>query len=104
MEYEELADLASEMMSPTDGVPVKTRKYLLKSYPNCFLGSEAVSWLAKRKDCSKPAALALGNQLFKAGLIHHAVDKSKPLLDGFFFYRFSVRTSASGCSLPLYPS
>lgn len=45
----------------------------------------------KYKQCSRPSALALGNELIKFGLIQHTVDLSKPLLDGYYFYIFSVR-------------
>eukprot|EP01095_Lingulamoeba_sp_RSL-Kostka_P000278 TRINITY_DN1043_c2_g1_i1.p1 TRINITY_DN1043_c2_g1~~TRINITY_DN1043_c2_g1_i1.p1 ORF type:complete len:576 (+),score=173.27 TRINITY_DN1043_c2_g1_i1:60-1787(+) len=87
MDKKYLTELASEIAHPQTGVEIKKRKYLLKSYNNCFIGSDLVSWIAARENCSKPAATALGNQLIKAGLIYHVVDSSKPLIDGHFFYR-----------------
>lgn len=44
---------------PKDGVPVKTRKYLLKSYKNVFVASEAVDWIiAKGYLANREAAVA----------------------------------------------
>jgi hypothetical protein len=38
LDANELETLASEMASPLGGVEIKTRKYLLRSYPDCFVG------------------------------------------------------------------
>ena len=37
----------SRMKDPSDGVPVKDRRWLLRTYHDCFTGSDAVAWLVK---------------------------------------------------------
>jgi hypothetical protein len=37
--------LISRVKDPATGFAVKDRTYRLKSYPKCFVGSEAVQWL-----------------------------------------------------------
>jgi len=61
-------------------------------------GEEAVSWLQKKKQCARSAAVALGNEMLRAGLFSHVSDPSKPFIDGNLFYVFSV------CVLPPDPS
>jgi hypothetical protein len=43
----ELAHVESSMRAP-GGVPIAQRSHLGKSYPRCFIGSEAVEWLQAR--------------------------------------------------------
>ncbi len=36
------------MQDAQTGVELRTRYWLLKKYPSCFVGSEAIEWLQKR--------------------------------------------------------
>jgi hypothetical protein len=52
-EYQSNLHLFDLMRQPNTGVPVQTRKWMLKSYPNCFIGSEAVAWLGNDMSVQK---------------------------------------------------
>lgn len=58
---------------------------------NYFSGSQLIDWLIKFRKCTRQSAIVIGNELVKFGFIHHTVDLEKPLLDGYFFYVFTVR-------------
>jgi hypothetical protein len=65
-----------------------SRVYRLKTYPNCFLGDEAVQWLVSSGQATNPMeALAIGNAMIRAGFMQHVTGehafKDKP-----YFYRF----------------
>lgn len=79
--------LALEMRSEK-GVEVKTRRYKLKLYQRCFLGSEAVDWITKRVKISRLDAVQLGQQMLDKGLCHHVLDEHQ-FKDEPLFYRFS---------------
>ena len=79
-------DIATRMRG-AGGVEVSTRRYLLKSYPKCFLGTEAVDWLAANCRLSRPLAVKLGERMVEAGIIHHVAD-DHDFKDGDFFYRY----------------
>eukprot|EP01102_Stenamoeba_stenopodia_P015997 TRINITY_DN5530_c0_g1_i3.p1 TRINITY_DN5530_c0_g1~~TRINITY_DN5530_c0_g1_i3.p1 ORF type:complete len:335 (+),score=78.57 TRINITY_DN5530_c0_g1_i3:339-1343(+) len=83
----ELRDLAYKMKGP-DGVELKDRTWYLSTYKNCFVGSEAVAWLSKELKVDAEAATAHGQELMNAGYFKHVVDIDKPLLNGYYFYRF----------------
>ena len=38
MEYDELAELATDISAPDSGLEVKNRRYHLRMYQNCFIG------------------------------------------------------------------
>ena len=69
------------------------RTYRLKSYPSCFLGSEAVTWLSTHFRMPRDMALELGQALEKLGFVNHVVHE-QPFADTPNFYRTAVSTSA----------
>ena len=79
--------LASEMRSPT-GVEIKTRRYKIKLYQRCFVGSEAVDWLVNRTKLSRPDAIKIGQKMVDKGLFAHVSD-NHPFKDEYLFYRFT---------------
>ncbi len=79
--------LAQEMRS-VYGIEIKDRRYLLKIYPNCFVGSEAVAWLMRTQGINKSDAICIGQIMMKRGLIHHVVDEHD-FKDEYLFYCFS---------------
>jgi hypothetical protein len=69
------------------GVKIKDRRYRLRTYSQCFVGSEAVDWMRDRFLISRAEAIQLGQRLMDAKHIHHVVDDHE-FKDGYFFYRF----------------
>ena len=46
------------------GLEIRTRKWLLKSYPDVFVGKDAVTWLVENKFAkNRDDAVAIGNRL-----------------------------------------
>lgn len=85
------------------GLEIKDRKWRLRTYTSCFIGSpifsdlrftilgeEAVNWLVLNGFAStREEAVLCGRDLMSLGLIKH-VTEDKDFRDGFFFYRFVV--------------
>jgi sensor c-di-GMP phosphodiesterase-like protein len=65
----------------------KTRWNYLRRHANCLLGSELVSWLAKRYNISRKDALRLGKRLIARGYLAHVFEEHD-LEDAQLFYRF----------------
>jgi len=91
---EALRELAAKLEK---GIAVKDRSHHLRSYPHCFVGSEAVDWLCRNENIqhkfdasSRAKAVELGQQLCNHGFFRHVVDIHKPFLDESLFYRFYV--------------
>lgn len=79
------------------GVEIKDRSYHLKTYKDCLLGSELVSWLVEHEYApDRGAALALGKRLGEAQLLRHVVGEHE-LKDEPLFYHFAK------APLPLLP-
>lgn len=83
-------NLASALASNAKAIQ---RTYKLKTYPACFVGSEAVSWLASHYEISREISVQLGEALQKLGLVHHVVHE-QTFQDAQYFYRTSASTSA----------
>ena len=74
---------------------VSDRAYFLKSYPQCFVGNEVVSWLVKNAQHKRlvttkiTRALAVGmlRDLFNEAVIQH-VEKDHEFKDKFLYYKF----------------
>ncbi len=69
------------------GLDIQDRRFRLKTYARCFVGSEAVAWIKKNFTLNEEEALQLGQQLIDQRVFHHVVD-DQPFRDGYFFYRF----------------
>jgi hypothetical protein len=69
------------------GIDIRDRRYHLKIYPRCFIGSEAVDWFVNNLGINRTAAIALGQRLIDERLIHHVVDQHL-FKDDQLFYRF----------------
>ena len=55
-----------------------------------------MAWLIANEPTLCPdreRATEVGQRLVELGVLHHVVQKSKPFLDGYFFYRFAKVTS-----------
>jgi Domain found in Dishevelled, Egl-10, and Pleckstrin (DEP) len=69
------------------GIDICDRRYHLKIYSRCFIGSEAVDWFVDNLGIDRPAAIVLGQRLIDEHWIHHVVDQHT-FADGHLFYRF----------------
>ena len=83
---DELAAVADRLRSE-GGVPVRDRRHRFTVFPRCFIGSEAVDWLALHEGVSRAEAVALGQRLLERGVFRHVRDEHD-FRDGHFFYRF----------------
>jgi hypothetical protein len=94
---EELAridDYAQRMHDPKNGIEIKDRKYKLKTYPQCFLGNEAVTWMNKNFQMTSEDAMKLGNQMIELGIIHHVSFEHTFKNEGLY-YRFQMDDKSS---------
>jgi hypothetical protein len=73
-------------------VKALNRVYHLKSYPSCFVGNEAVAWIAKQYAVSTDQAIALGVALQQLGMLHH-VAHEHAFTNEPYFYRTAVCTA-----------
>jgi hypothetical protein len=87
--------LCAELAS---NVKALNRSYRLKSYPSCFVGNEAVAWLAKQYAVPKDRAVALGVALQTLGMLHH-VAHEHAFTDEAFFYRTAMSTAVERIDL-----
>lgn len=70
-------------------VAIKDRRYRLRTYPQCFVGSEAVRWLVDSGIAADvDQAVALGNALLDEGVIHHVV-RDHRFENRELYYRFA---------------
>ncbi|MEM7794407.1 MAG: transporter, partial [Cyanobacteria bacterium P01_C01_bin.118] len=81
-----LERLVGQMRS-LSGVEIKDRRFRLTVYPKCFVGSDAVTWLAQTQNATREAAVRIGQALVEKGILHHVTDEH-PFKDEYLFYRF----------------
>ncbi len=79
----------AEKLHGPGGVELAERRWLLTRYPSCFVGSEAVDWLARNAGLSRQEAVAAGERMLRRGLVRHVLDEHG-FHDGRFYYRFAA--------------
>jgi small-conductance mechanosensitive channel len=84
---DEIAAVVARMRGPT-GVEIADRRHLLTTYPESFVGADAVRWLRQHEGLSHDEALAFGRRLVDLGRIRHVLDE-RGFRDGYYFYRFT---------------
>ncbi len=77
-------DLGSKLRG---GVDIKGRMYRLKTFPDTFLGTDAVAFLMRSENVAEKEALKLGNLLIREKVFHHVCDDHL-LENKALFYRF----------------
>ena len=95
-----LSGLSSEALAAllAQSLDIADRTWRLQRYPHCFIGSEAVAWLARHFKRSTPEAQALGQALMSLGLLVH-VAHEHPFLDDTLYYRLAVSPAADALDL-----
>jgi hypothetical protein len=76
-----------QQMQGLQGIEVKDRSYHGTSYPNCWVGQDAVSWLSKQHRLPRHEAENLLNRLLSYGLIEHVL-RAHRVKDENLFFRF----------------
>ena len=74
-------------MRNVGGIHIKDRIFRLKTYRQCFIGSEAVDWLVSYLKSSREEAVQVGQCLVSENWIHHVLDEQM-FQNQYFFYRF----------------
>ena len=75
-------------------IELKDRRYLLKTYPSCFIASEAVDWALNAFPelyRTRKAAVEMLRRMQDEGYIAHVCNNSKRFKDKHWFFRFVVR-------------
>ena len=75
-------------MRADGGVEIKTRRHKLKLYQRCFLGNEAVDWIAKKVKVSREDAIVLGQKMIEKNVFQHVTNEHQ-FKDEPLFYRFN---------------
>lgn len=71
------------------GIDVRDRRHRLRSYPQCFVSADAVTWIATRLSVSRAVAVRIGERLTALGRIEHVVSEHD-FADAYLFFRFVV--------------
>ena len=83
---EELEKIVA-LMRGENGLSIKDRRHMFKTYPKCFIGKEAVQWLMDFLGLKHDKAVRVGQRLLEWGVIHHVGDEHE-FKDAYLFYRF----------------
>lgn len=83
----DFVDLMERMRDAKHGIRVENRRYRLKSYENCFIASQAVTWIAKHLGCSREEAVDTGQKMVRASVFHH-VCREHDFKDEYLFFRW----------------
>jgi hypothetical protein len=86
--YETQLQAIARGLFGTNGVETKTRRHRFNPYPNCFVGSEAVTWLVRHQNCTRVSATQLGQALLDRGYIRH-ITGERPFEDDYALYQFN---------------
>ena len=81
----ETSELIQEIQQ-SDTFETKDRTYNLKTYPQCFLGSDLVTWLEKNKKMATSEAISLGQELVRNTLISHVTNDHDFKNEGLFYH------------------
>jgi EAL domain-containing protein (putative c-di-GMP-specific phosphodiesterase class I) len=81
------------------GVDVRDRIYNLRNYRQCFVGREAVDWLARHQRIGRHDAVRLGQRLLALGLLSHVLDEHD-FEDRELFYRLAPPATGAAAAAP----
>jgi small-conductance mechanosensitive channel len=83
-----LAALLARMQARPGGVEIADRRHLLRVWPSCFVGRDAVDWLVEREGLTREEAVAVGRRLVESGHVRHVLDEHG-FEDAGLFYEFT---------------
>ncbi len=96
-----------QRMRMPGGLDVRSRMHGLRSYADCFVGTEAVDWLVRNQRLDRQQAVRLGQRLVAQGLMAHVVNEHD-FKDQALFYRLcggestgAVQAAAQGLTQAL---
>ncbi len=72
-------------MGAAGGLQIQDRLHKLRTYPQCFVGAQALDWMVATLRVSRAEALRQGRALVAVGLVRHVLDEHD-FKDGEFFY------------------
>eukprot|EP01114_Cavostelium_apophysatum_P011844 TRINITY_DN2636_c0_g1_i2.p1 TRINITY_DN2636_c0_g1~~TRINITY_DN2636_c0_g1_i2.p1 ORF type:complete len:1423 (+),score=460.75 TRINITY_DN2636_c0_g1_i2:227-4495(+) len=84
-----IEDVIAEMKNNTSGLQLKDRSWYMKTYPQCFVGSDCVHFFMDRYSLTRKQALKLGNKLLTKRLIAH-VENQHLFSDAMLYYHFTT--------------
>uniref|UniRef100_A0A1Y1N0Y2 1-phosphatidylinositol-3-phosphate 5-kinase n=1 Tax=Photinus pyralis TaxID=7054 RepID=A0A1Y1N0Y2_PHOPY len=85
-----LRSLYEEICRPASGVPLQIHRYRLRTYSDCFLGSELVDWLIyQQKANSRVQAVAICQALLEGAYID-CVSEPSCFTDGYALYKLGI--------------
>jgi hypothetical protein len=67
---------------------VKDRRWGLRIFEQCFIGSEAVDWMCQKLYLSREESIKLGQQCLHLGFFAHVLGE-QDFADQPYFYRFT---------------
>jgi hypothetical protein len=90
-------DAAELWRSAEQGLPAisTTRSHHGKDYADCFVGEEAVGWMARRHELHRVDAWLAMHRIAQWGWIEH-VTGTRPFIDGHFYYRWKGGVDRAG--------
>jgi sensor c-di-GMP phosphodiesterase-like protein len=83
-----------QRMRAAGGLQIQDRMHKLRSYPACFVGSQAVDWMVATLGVSRGEAVHHGRALVAAGLLWHVVDEHD-FKDANLFYCLASQDHAA---------
>jgi hypothetical protein len=86
---------AAELMqrfAGANGVECADRRWRGTVYPDCFIGEEAVGWLARELGIERARATEVGQALLECDEFYHVAGE-QPLRDGHYYYRLHRHTT-----------
>ncbi|XP_022917370.2 1-phosphatidylinositol 3-phosphate 5-kinase [Onthophagus taurus] len=85
-----LRNLYEEICRPTTGIILRKQKYRLRTYSDCFLGSELVDWLIRQQKANtRIQACTFCQALLEGGYVESVFD-STTFIDGFALYKLGI--------------
>lgn len=88
--YDEMLELRKKMEDPQEGVGIKPRTFFTITYPDCFVGDRAASWIKNYLKLNhRSKAVRILEAMYKAGLFVNVVEgKEVGYQDRVEWYRF----------------
>ena len=90
MTEEKSNEFIREIFDPKTGIEIKDRKYRLKTYQQCFVASDLVSFIQNLTNCDRNEITKFiqKNIRERCNLIRHVVDEHE-FQDEYFFFGFN---------------